>query len=491
MRFWVKVPVLSKQSTWTEPKVSIAASLRTSTPFSRIRPIPSASVVVATAGRPSGSAATASETAVLSIGKRPRPRRRPIPKIPTHTPALRRTSWRPSVSSRCCKGVGGGATLPKSAWIRPASLAAPVATTIARPRPPVTTLPRKTRFTRSAIGTIGSASASTPFRTGKLSPVSALSSTASPSTATSRPSAAIGVPGSSSSRSPRTISSAATRCGRPSRITSAGGGSVVSRLAMIRSARLSVYQPIVALAATTARITTASARPPVRRETPAETARSPTGSETSWSLRIASSERRCGGGRLFGPSRARRARAFSAERPRSGSVPRRAATSSAESRCQAQPAGGSSGTDRGCSGSEPGAGASGSGSRSSSSSSQRNSPPRSRPGRCSTRSDPVSGLARARVTRSCRAAACSRARAVRVQPLSPATLTRTRPGTAVWTGVLRHEARRFAGTARTGLREGRVATARLAVALRRDEPTGRSRPQQGLRCCPTRIVNCR
>jgi hypothetical protein len=70
MRFRVSVPVLSRQSTCTAPSVSTASSWRINT-FRRIRPMPRASVVVATVGRPSGTAATASEIAVFSICNTP------------------------------------------------------------------------------------------------------------------------------------------------------------------------------------------------------------------------------------------------------------------------------------------------------------------------------------------------------------------------------------------------------------------------------------
>ncbi|MFZ4699062.1 MAG: hypothetical protein ACOYMG_03330, partial [Candidatus Methylumidiphilus sp.] len=59
--FMVSVPVLSRQITCTEPRLSTAPSWRIST-FSRCElRMPMASVVVATAGKPSGMAATASE----------------------------------------------------------------------------------------------------------------------------------------------------------------------------------------------------------------------------------------------------------------------------------------------------------------------------------------------------------------------------------------------------------------------------------------------
>jgi len=67
MRFSVRVPVLSEQITVTEPSVSTAGSLRTRARRWAMRPAPSASAIVTTAGSPSGMAATARLTAVRNI----------------------------------------------------------------------------------------------------------------------------------------------------------------------------------------------------------------------------------------------------------------------------------------------------------------------------------------------------------------------------------------------------------------------------------------
>jgi hypothetical protein len=65
--FVVMVPVLSRPITWIAPSVSTASSLRSRSSRARNRQTPAASVVVATVGRPSGTAATASEIAALRI----------------------------------------------------------------------------------------------------------------------------------------------------------------------------------------------------------------------------------------------------------------------------------------------------------------------------------------------------------------------------------------------------------------------------------------
>ncbi len=68
-RIWlsVSVPVLSEQMTVTDPKVSTAGRRRTSAFCFAILSAPSASEIVTTAGRASGTAATARLTAVRSI----------------------------------------------------------------------------------------------------------------------------------------------------------------------------------------------------------------------------------------------------------------------------------------------------------------------------------------------------------------------------------------------------------------------------------------
>ena len=67
IRFSVIVPVLSAQMTVAEPSVSTASSRFAIAPRSAIRWTPSASAMVSTAGRPSGTAATASETPIRML----------------------------------------------------------------------------------------------------------------------------------------------------------------------------------------------------------------------------------------------------------------------------------------------------------------------------------------------------------------------------------------------------------------------------------------
>ncbi len=65
--FRVSVPVLSVQITVVEPSVSTAGRRRTRAPMRAIRCIPIASVIVETAGSPSGTAAIASEMPTSSM----------------------------------------------------------------------------------------------------------------------------------------------------------------------------------------------------------------------------------------------------------------------------------------------------------------------------------------------------------------------------------------------------------------------------------------
>ena len=85
--FSVRVPVLSVAMTVTEPSASTAERRRTTALRDAIRSVPSASVNVRTAGRPSGTAATATATA-----KRRASSMRSMPSMPT--PATMRITAR-------------------------------------------------------------------------------------------------------------------------------------------------------------------------------------------------------------------------------------------------------------------------------------------------------------------------------------------------------------------------------------------------------------
>jgi len=103
--------------------------------------MPRARVVVATAGRPSGTAATANEMAVLNMISKPYPLRSPIPNTTAQAAPEMSTSWSPRRLSCRSMGVSGEVASPTKACNLPTSVYAPVATTTATPCPPVTSVP--------------------------------------------------------------------------------------------------------------------------------------------------------------------------------------------------------------------------------------------------------------------------------------------------------------------------------------------------------------
>ncbi len=175
--FSVKVPVLSKQITCTEPRFSTAANLRINTLRRCMSLMPIASVVVATAGKPSGTAATASDMVVINSSNKGLPRAKPIIKTSPQIPALTSASCMPMASICFCIGVCGASDSPTSSCILPISVWRPVATTTAVPLPPVTNVPMYTMFKRSARAVSFSPAKAECLATGILSPVSADSST--------------------------------------------------------------------------------------------------------------------------------------------------------------------------------------------------------------------------------------------------------------------------------------------------------------------------
>jgi hypothetical protein len=81
IRFAVSVPVLSVQMTVTEPSDSTAGNRGMSAWRFNIRWAPSASAMVTTAGKPSGTTATAMLTAVKNIKRISSPRSSPKTKM--------------------------------------------------------------------------------------------------------------------------------------------------------------------------------------------------------------------------------------------------------------------------------------------------------------------------------------------------------------------------------------------------------------------------
>ena len=120
----------------------------------------------------------------------------------------------------------------------PSSVAAPVAVTIARPRPAATAVPLKTMLRWSPMPTSASSGALS-LETAVLSPVSADSATRSAIDSSTRPSAGMVSPSSISRMSPGTTSAVGTICGCPSRSTLAFGEDIALSAATACSARFS------------------------------------------------------------------------------------------------------------------------------------------------------------------------------------------------------------------------------------------------------------
>ena len=96
----VRVPVLSVQMTVALPRVSTAGSFRINAWRAAIRCTPIASAIVTIAGSPSGTAATASETADMKTSSQRWPRRRPIAATVPTMPIQTKRSVRPTVARR-------------------------------------------------------------------------------------------------------------------------------------------------------------------------------------------------------------------------------------------------------------------------------------------------------------------------------------------------------------------------------------------------------
>lgn len=222
----VSVPVLSEQMTVTDPSVSTAGSLRTIADRVAMCRTPRASVMVTTAGSPSGTAATAKPMAADSSSSRESAcSRKPMAIIAAVAAAIATTMRRPSPSISRVSGVSGESASRTRRWIRPSSVRSPVAVTTATARPETTTLPAWSMLERSATAA-SDATASTCLSTGSDSPVSGASSARTPRASTSRASAGARSPGCTRTMSPGTSVDASTLCHDPSRRAVACGDSI-------------------------------------------------------------------------------------------------------------------------------------------------------------------------------------------------------------------------------------------------------------------------
>ena len=143
--FWVRVPVLSEQMIWAQPRVSTAVRRRMMAFRFDMLVTPMERTTVTTAARPSGMAATARETAIMKESRARARSKRPArmiwtAKTTTQIASTIQVRMRESWLSFLCKGVWPSWACSSASAILPISVCMPVAVTTARPRP-YTTVP--------------------------------------------------------------------------------------------------------------------------------------------------------------------------------------------------------------------------------------------------------------------------------------------------------------------------------------------------------------
>ena len=106
-----------------------------------MRWVPIARVTVITAGKPSGTIATAIDRATSSRLSSSWPIKAPITTTSATSASEEPTSTLARPSRRCCKGVSSPPAVLISSAICPSSVAIPVAMTTAVPRPRTTSVP--------------------------------------------------------------------------------------------------------------------------------------------------------------------------------------------------------------------------------------------------------------------------------------------------------------------------------------------------------------
>mmetsp|Transcript_5350 Transcript_5350/g.15893 ORF Transcript_5350/g.15893 Transcript_5350/m.15893 type:complete len:251 (+) Transcript_5350:565-1317(+) len=241
----VKVPVLSLQITEADPRVSTAASFRTSTFLLTMSLQPMDKEIVTQSGMPSGMAATARVTAMRIMYNQAglsglegsvRSMATPMMKMTTQTPMAMMPMRPPNFSKLFCNGVALADMSGKqphfffclpplspamSCAMRPILVPMPVAMTMPLPFPFVTLQPEKQQF--SGVSFSGSPSflgfIFHVFATSSGSPVRAISATLMSSASTRRRSAGTTSPVPRTTRSPLTMSGTSTLTSLPSRTT--------------------------------------------------------------------------------------------------------------------------------------------------------------------------------------------------------------------------------------------------------------------------------
>ena len=144
--FWVRVPVLSEQMTCVQPSVSTAVRRRITALCWLILVTPMESTTVTTVARPSGMAATASDTATMKVSNTLSSVREPATsrsntKMNTQMASTILDRVLPSWVSLRCRGVSSCSVWASTPAILPISVSMPVAVTTMRPRPYTTAEP--------------------------------------------------------------------------------------------------------------------------------------------------------------------------------------------------------------------------------------------------------------------------------------------------------------------------------------------------------------
>jgi hypothetical protein len=261
MRFSVSVPVLSVRMMVVAPSVS-TADKRSIKAFCRaMRHMPRASASVATIGKPSGIAATASAIAASTIRKGSLPVVTPTPARSAVRINVAQISWADRRASLFSSGELPGSASSTSCDTRPSSVESPVATTTPVPLPRVRAVPLNSIDLRSPRRA-SAATQCVALSTATDSPVKVDSSAARLDASISLKSAEIASPASSTTMSPGTICSAAMRRTWPSRRTRAEREPSVRSASMERAALSSVRKPISALSASTTAIALPSCHSP-------------------------------------------------------------------------------------------------------------------------------------------------------------------------------------------------------------------------------------
>ncbi len=263
----VRVPVLSVQITEAEPSVSTDDRRFTTARRLAMRCTPSASTTDRIAGRPSGTAATASatpssRTVTTSCRLLMSATRNSVAITTTATTTMPMPSIRPRRPTSRCSGVRSSTTASSMEAMPPISVSIPVAVTMPPPVPWPIEVPLNTIELRSASA-VSAGSAAVPLATGALSPVSEASCTLRAAAWNSRASAPTASPSASSSTSPGTSSRLAMRWTTPSRSTDEVTWVIFASAATALEALASCAKPSTALSSTITAITRASTGQPV------------------------------------------------------------------------------------------------------------------------------------------------------------------------------------------------------------------------------------